>query len=114
MIVKVNGRVLLDALDPVDGFNILVTSTGATWRWRYSTLDPGVAAKRLTAMLEEGAVPLGVRFCIVAIEGPGYKVLSLPVYTVNNIANTVTIDITAIVADKKLIIALDTGLITIA
>lgn len=25
---KVNGRVLLDALDPVDGFNILVESTG--------------------------------------------------------------------------------------
>lgn len=25
---KVNGRVLLDALDPVDGFNILVASTG--------------------------------------------------------------------------------------
>lgn len=26
---KVNGRVLLDALDPVDGFNILVESTAA-------------------------------------------------------------------------------------
>ena len=24
---KVNGRVLLDALDPVDGFNIIVEST---------------------------------------------------------------------------------------
>lgn len=44
---KVNGRVLLDALDPVDGFNILVESTGATWQWRGSPLDPEVAAIRL-------------------------------------------------------------------
>lgn len=29
---KVNGRVLLDAVDPVDGFNITIESTGATWQ----------------------------------------------------------------------------------
>lgn len=110
---KVNGRVLLDALDPVDGFNILVESTGATWQWRGSPLDPEVAAIRLDAMLED-TVPLGVRFCITAAEGQSYKVLSLPVYTVNKTAKTITIDITALVADKKLTIALDTGVITVA
>ena len=110
---KVNGRVLLDALDPVDGFNILVTSTGATWQWLGSTLDPGAAAKRLTAMLEADAVPLGVRFCIIAADGTSYKVLSLPVYTVDKTAKTVTIDLTALIVDKKLTIALDTGVITV-
>ena len=82
---KVNGRVLLDALDPVDSFNILVESTGATWQWRGSPLDPEVAAIRLDAMLED-TVPLGVRFCITAAEGQIYTVLSLPVYTVNKTA----------------------------
>lgn len=28
---KVNGRVLLDDLDPVDGFNILINSTNIIW-----------------------------------------------------------------------------------
>lgn len=110
---KVNGRVLLDALEPVDGFNILVESTGATWQWLGLPLDPGVAAKRLNAMLDADAVPLGVRFCITASDSQSYKVLSLPVYTVNKTAKTVTIDITALVADKKLTIALDTGVIKV-
>lgn len=110
---KVNGRVLLDDLDPIDGFNILVNGTNAIWEFLGSPLDPGVAAKRLTAMLEDGAVPLGVRFCIVTVDGPSYKVHSPPVYTVNKIANTVTIDITALVANKKLTIALDTGVISV-
>lgn len=110
---KVNGRVLLDDLDPVDGFNILINGDNIIWEFRGSPLDPGVAAKRLTATLEDGAVPLGVRFCIVAIDGPSYRVLSLPMYTVNKTANTVTIDITAFVANKQLKIALDTGDITV-
>lgn len=110
---NVNGRVFLDDLDPVDGFNILINDANIIWEFRGSPLDPGVAVKRLTAMLEDGAVPLGVRFCIVAINGPGYKVLSLPMYTVNKTANTVTIDITALVANKNLKIALDTGDITV-
>ena len=109
---KVNGRVVLDDLDPVDGFNILINDANIIWEFLGSPLDPGVAAKRLTAMLEDGAVPLGVRFCIVAVDGSSYKVLSLPPYTVNKIANTVTIDITALAANKKLTIALDTGDIT--
>ena len=110
---KVNGRVLLDDLDSVDGFNILINGTNIIWEFRGSPLDPGVAAKRLTVMLEDGAVPLGVRFCIVAIDGPSYKVLSLPMYTVNKTANTVKIDITALAANKNMKIALDTGDITI-
>ena len=110
---KVNGRVVLDDLDPVDGFNILINGANVIWEFLGSPLDPGVAAKRLTATLEDGAIPLGVRFCIVAVDGPSYKVLSLPMYTVNKIANTVTIDITALAANKKLTIALDTGDITV-
>lgn len=104
---------MLDDLDPVDGFNILIDSTNIIWEFRGSPLDPGVAAKRLTAMLEDGAVPLGVRFCIVANDGPSYTVLSLPIYTVNKTDNTVTIDITALVSNKNLKIALDTGNITV-
>lgn len=34
-------------------------------------------------------------------------------YTVNLTAKTITIDIAALVADKKLTIALDTGVITV-
>lgn len=109
---KVNGRVSIDALDPVDGFNILVESTGATWQWLGQPLDREVAALRLDAMLGD-TVPLGVRFCIMAADAQSYKVLSLPVYTVNKTAKTITIDITALVADKKLTIALDTGVITV-
>lgn len=109
---KVNGRVSIDALDPVDGFNILVESTGAHWQWLGHPLDPEVAALRLDAMLGD-TVPLGVRFCITVAEGQIYKVLSLPVYTVNKTAKTVTIDIKALVADKQLTIALDTGVITV-
>lgn len=111
-IAKVNGRVSIDALDPVDGFNILVESTGATWQLLGHPLDPEVAALRLDAMLGD-TVPLGVRFCITAAEGQIYRVLSLPVYTVNKTAKTVTIDITALVANKNLTIALDTGVITV-
>lgn len=110
---KVNGRIMLDALDSVDGFNILVESTGATWQWRGSPLDPAVAAIRLDAMLGD-AIPLALRFCIFARDNQRYKVLSLPVYTVDKTAKTITIDITALVADKKLTIALDTGVITVA
>lgn len=39
---KVNGRIMLDALDSVDGFNILVESTGATWQWLGSMQCSGV------------------------------------------------------------------------
>lgn len=109
---KVNGRVRLDALDPVDGFNILVESTGATWQWLGSPLDPAVAAIRLDAMLGD-AIPLALRFCIFARQDQVYRVLSLPMYTVNLTAKTITIDIAALVADKKLTIALDTGVITV-
>lgn len=64
---KVNGRVLLDAVDPVDGFNYNVESTGATWQYLGSPLDPEVAALRLNALLGD-TVPLGVRFCITAVD----------------------------------------------
>lgn len=30
---KVNGRVLIDALDLVDGFNITIDGAGAHWMW---------------------------------------------------------------------------------
>lgn len=109
---RVNGRVLLDAVDPVDGFNIVVESAGATWQYLGSPLDPEVAALRLNALLRD-TVPLGVRFCITATDGKSYRVLSLPVYTVDLTDKTITIDITELVADKKLIIALDTGVITV-
>lgn len=111
---KVNGRVSLDALDPVDGLNILVESTGATWQWRGSRLDPEVAAIRLAAVLEDVIrIPLALRFCIVVGEGNSFKVLSQPVYTVNGDARTITIDIKDLGADKKLTIAVDTGVITV-
>lgn len=47
------------------------------------------------------------------MDSKSYRVLSLPVYTVDLTDKTITIDITALVADKKLIIALDTGVITV-
>lgn len=109
---KVNGRIILDALDSVDGFNILVESTGATWQWRGSPLDPAVAAIRLDAMLGD-AIPLALRFCIFARDNQRYKVLSLPVYTVDKTAKTITIDITELVAGVILDIDLPSGLITV-
>lgn len=97
---------------PLTASIFLVERTGATWQWLGNPLDPEVAALRLDAMLGD-TVPLGVRFCITATDGQSYKVLSLPVYTVDKTDKTVTIDITALVADKKLTIALDTGVITV-
>lgn len=111
---KVNGRVWIDALDPVEGFSILIEKTSATanWQWLGDPRDPELAALRL-AMLGDTVPRFGVRFCITAIADQIYRVLSLPVYTVDKIAKTVTIDITALVADRKLIISLDTGDITV-
>lgn len=60
------------------------------------------------------AIPLALRFCIFARDNQRYTVLSLPVYTVDKTAKTITIDISAFIADKKLTIALDTGVITVA
>lgn len=111
---KVNGRVLLDAVDPIDGFNITVTGSHAEWKWLGYSLDPGVAVKRLNEMLDADEIPLGVRFCITAIGNQSYKVLSLPVYTLDVTAKTITIDISALIPDKKLSIPLDTGIITVA
>lgn len=111
---KVNGRVMIDALDPVDGFNITVVGDHAEWKRLGYALDPGAAVKRLNDMLDPDGIPLGVRFCITAIGNQSYKVLSLPVYTLNVTAKTITIDISALIADKKLTIALDTGVITVA
>lgn len=76
-------------------------------------MDPEVAVIRLAATMLGDTVPLALRFCILAGEGHVHKVLSLPVYTVDEAANTITIDITALIADKKLTIALDTGVITV-
>lgn len=77
-------------------------------------LNNGVKSSviRLDAMLED-TVPLGVRFCITAAEGQSYKVLSLPVYTVNKTAKTITIDIGELIAGITLEIALPSGHITV-
>lgn len=44
---KVNGRVLLDALDPIDGFKIFVHDDGVKWSLGDSTVAPTTVAAHI-------------------------------------------------------------------
>lgn len=108
---KVNGRVLLDALDPVDGFNIFINQDGAKWSLGDSTVEPAVVATNIKRVLADSKAPF-VRFYIMIADTDCRMVLSQPNYILEDDETTITIDIKAVVADKSLSIALDTGVIT--
>ena len=109
---KVNGHVLVDTIDSIDGFQILVINGGAKWVRGGSLLNPAVVAALLNQVLTDSAVPF-VRFYIAAA-GDTKAVLLYPAYTYDATAKTIEIDIGAIATGKQLSIALDTGVITIA
>lgn len=109
---KVNGRVSLDAVDPVDGFKIFINSDGATWSLGDSTVKPAVVAASIKRVLADSKVPF-VRFYITIADASKRLILLQPSYELDDSETTITIDISAIVPDKKLTIALDTGVITV-
>ena len=110
---KVNGRVLLDALDPVDGFKIYINQDGAKWSMGDSTVEPAVVATRIKRVLADSTAPF-LRFYITIADTDSVVVLSQPNYTFGDDKTTITIDIKAVVSGKTLSIALDTGDITFA
>lgn len=109
---KVNGHVLVDSIDSVDGFQILVESTGAKWVRGNLDLAPAVVAALLNRVLTDSAV-LFARFYVIAADSTSKAVLQCPAYILALDTKTITIDIGTIVTGKKLDIALDTGAITL-
>lgn len=109
---KVNGHVLVDSIDSVDGFQILVESAGAKRVRGDLDLAPAIVAALLNRVLTDSAVPF-VRFYIAMASETTKAVLLYPAYTYDTTAKTIAIDIGAIDTGKQLRIALDTGVIKI-
>nr|DAE19164.1 MAG TPA: hypothetical protein [Siphoviridae sp. ctCUc43] len=110
---KVNGCVSLDAVDPVDGFKIFINQDGAKWSLGDSTVDPAVVATHIKRVLADSRVPF-VRFYVTIADTDTRTVLCQPNYTLDDAEKSIEIDIKALVSDKILSIALDTGVITFA
>lgn len=92
---------------------IFINEDGASWSLGDSAVDPAVVATRIKRVLADSKVPF-VRFYITIAGADERIVLSQPNYTLDNAETTITIDIKALVSDKTLTIALDTGVITFA
>lgn len=103
---------LVDSIDSVDGFQILVESTGAKWVRGNSVLAPAVVAALLNRVLTDSVLRIA-RFYVIAVDSTSEAVLQCPAYILARDTKTITIDIGTIVTGKKLDIALDTGAITI-
>lgn len=108
---KVNGRIMVDASDVVNGFTIVIKEDGPLWvadATGKSLLDPRVAVSQLNSILDAGIV--AIRFTIIISAKPVYRVITSPNYTINN---GITIDISAVVPGKELKIDLTTGQLSI-
>lgn len=109
---KVNGRIMIDATDVVNGFTIVIVEDEPVWvadATGKSLLDPSVAVSHLNSLLDAGI--MAIRFTIIIANKPVYKVITSPNYT---IANGITIDISPFVSDKELKIDLETGQLSVA
>ena len=112
---RVNGQIMVDASDVVNGFTIVMKENEIRWVTDVSIssfLDPSVAVSQLLSLLEaEIAV---IRFTIFIIDGSYYKVITSPSYTLDNVGNDgITIDLSPFVSDKKLKIDLETGQLSV-
>ena len=104
---KVNGRIMVDASDVVNGFTIVIIEDEPVWvtdSTGKSLLDPSVAASDLNSLLDARIAP--IRFTIIIANRPVYKVITSPNYTISDV---ITIDISPFVPGKELKIYLETG-----
>ena len=104
---RVNGKIMVDASDVVNGFTIVMTEDEPVWvadATGKSLLDPSVAVSQLNSILHSGNV--AIRFTIIIKNGSVYKVITSPNYTIDG---EITIDISPFVSGKELIIDLGTG-----
>lgn len=108
---KVNGRIMIDASDVVNGFTIVIAENGPVWvadATGKSLLDPRVAVSQLNSILDAGII--AIRFTIIIANKPVYKVITSPNYTIDD---RITIDISAVISGKELKINRTTGQLSI-
>lgn len=112
---KVNGRISIDATDIVEGFNIAILENDPKWVvWDQDTrniipIDPGIVVPRLISTIQRSRLtPL--RFYLSMPSGEETRILSLSSYA--ETATDITLDIGALIPDKKLTISRTTGVIT--
>lgn len=78
-----------------------------------ANVAPTTVAAHIKKALNDPKVPF-LRFYITIADNSTIVVLPQPKYEFDDAYTTVTIDISTVVTDKKLTIALDTGVITLA
>ncbi len=108
---KVNGRIMIDASDVVNGFTIVIVDDEVMWVTNSTVmgpLDPRVAVSHLNSLID--ARILAIRFTIAIKNGAVYKVITSPNYTFDG---GITIDISALVPGKELKINLLTGKLSV-
>lgn len=108
---KVNGRIMVDASDVVNGFTIVIIEDEPVWvtdATGVSLLDPSVAVSYLNSLLD--ARIMAIRFTIIIANRPVYKVITSPNYTIDT---GITIDISPFVSGKELKIDLETGQLSV-
>lgn len=111
---KVNGRIPIEPSDTVDGLKILIYkpqnsvhwTTGFTKDNSMIQLSPAVAAAYLQNALR---TVQAIRFIIMTVDMDGVDVWQFPVYRTTMNRDTISIDIDAIMAGKKLKITVLTG-----
>lgn len=104
---RVNGQIIVDASDVVNGFTIAMTANDTMWvsdATGRSVLDPSVVVSQLNSILD--AHIMVIRFTIIIANRPVYKVITLPNYTIDE---GITIDISPFVSGKELKIDLANG-----
>ena len=108
---KVNGRLMVDAIDVVNSFTIALLENEPVWVTDVtgtSRLDPSVAVRYLSSLLD--AHVMVIRFTIIIPNRPVYKVITSANYTIDT---EIIIDITPFVSGKELKIDLETGQLSV-
>ena len=111
---KVNGLITIEPSDTVDGLKILIDKATNLAQWMTGftednsmiPLSPAVAAAYLQNTLR---TLQSTRFIITTVSLAGAEVWQFPVYRVTMNRDTISIDIDAIMAGKKLKITVLTG-----
>lgn len=108
---KVNGKIMVDASDVVNGFTIAMIEDEPAWvadATGKSFLDPSVVVSQLKSILD--AHIMAIRFTIIIANTEVYKVITSPNYTLDD---GITIDISTVVSGKELKIDLETGQLSV-
>lgn len=112
---KVNGRITIEPGDIIKPWMILIDLQGGQWidgvdeNRRIRKIPDSMAGAAISAAANAFA-PLSL---MVLVMGPDPMVLPFPLYSFNQIANVLTIDIDKLMPNKTLEIALPSGSITV-